>query len=269
MWRFLQLVNITEGIYQKKFINVSNKKRNFKWNTKKVKWYLEAEKASNFHKKVIDFLKPHLNNINSAIDIGCGLGGISIGLQRENIKVTALDKSPMIIKTLENRIVNEDNILTIKANYEDIYIKRKYDLTVASFVGGLINNENLKKMLNHTSKYLVLVMPTSNIKNDFQIDRLYNILNMDISKLKQPTYKNIEKTLTDNKINYNTKFFKASFGQPFKNFNESKEFLYDYFKLSKDKDLEISRWLREKLIIKDNKYYLPNNKKSAIIIIKK
>jgi nucleoside-triphosphatase THEP1/16S rRNA G527 N7-methylase RsmG len=246
-------------------------KKMFRWTKKSIKWYLEAEKNTKFYKNVIENMEKDLKYVKTALDIGCGLGGISIELAKKDISVTALDISPLAVETLRKRAeqCKLNNVKIINDDFEKTTIKEKYDMVIGSYVMGLINYENFNKFLNLTNKYLVFILPIECIKNDFSIQELYKKINNDLISLNQKTHLDVIMILNKKGLKYKIKFFETKFNQPIDSIEGGLEFIKYYFSDAIDFEKEIIEWLREKIKVEHNRFYIPSLRKSAIIILKK
>lgn len=209
--------------------------------------------------------------MKTALDIGCGLGGISIALAKEDIYVTALDISALAIEILKQRVEQYklNNIKVINDDFKKITIKEKYDIVIVSYVMGLISTENLDKLLSLTNKYLVFVLPTEGFKNDFSIQELYKRINRDLFTLKQRTHMDVIRILKEKDIRYEVKFFEAQFNQPICSIEGGLKFIKYYFKISENYEKDIMKWLNEKIRVNHNGLYIPSFRKSSIIVLKK
>jgi hypothetical protein len=108
------------------------------------------------------------------------------------------------------------------------------------------------------------------IKNDFSVRSLSERVCLKSCNLRQKTYRDILPLLNEKRLNYKLEFIEAEFGQPFRSRAEAGEFVKHYFEIPLEKERELEGWLSENLqTAGDNRYYLPNKKKSAVIIIRK
>lgn len=255
--------------YQVDLENSSNKTR-FSWSKRNINWFITAEKYSTLYSKVLYILQPYLEDTNTAIDIGCGIGSFTIELAKKSINVTAFDRSPLIIETVNMRKkqYNLDNINAYCMPFEFLSNNMKYDLVLMSYMTGLIKENNLDKIMSLSNSYIVLILPVDSLKNDFEIIELYKKLGLDISKLNQSTYKDIIQTLENRNIEYELNMIESEFGQPFNTKEDAYDFFEYYFRIPYDKSLELRDWVEQKLVSKQKYYYFPNKKTSAVIIMK-
>lgn len=264
------LQEATETIYQgylQKNFNIV--KKEFIYTKKSISWFIDSERTTTFYKKSLKILKPYLKECKTILDIGCGVGSFSIELAKMGFHTTAIDKFPLVIESLveRKRQMKLENLTPLNISFEDFEFNNKYDIILASYMMGLINENTIDDFLKNTNKHLVLILPYKRIKNDFSISELYGELEIDISNLEQSNYIDIINILDKKNIKYDIEIFKSEFGQSFKNFEEAILFIYHYFNVPKKNLRIVIEWLKRKLIIKNNLYYLPNVKESAMIII--
>lgn len=188
---------------------------------------------------------------------------------QKGLCVTAIDKSEIAIKLLSERIKHSklSNIEALNISFEDFKFDKKYDLIFISYMMGLINSKNIERILKYSNKHLILLLPISKIKNDFSINNLYKELGIDSSNLEQSNYLKVISALDKKNISYKLIKYESDFGQPFETIEEAIFFIYNYFNIPKKDSSKVKAWLEQKLIIKDNIYYLPNIKESAMIVI--
>lgn len=271
----MRLMKKIETMYPQNCIIKSNNtffsKKKFNWTSTNIKWFLDAEETTDFYEKAIEEMQLYIDNSNTAIDIGCGIGTFSIELARKGLKVTSVDISSVVIEALNKRIDKSymQNIDAFNTAFEFISDKESYDVVLMSYMMGLVNDNNIEKILNLSNKYVVLILPVDEIKDDFSITELYQRIGIDTKELKQHTYEKLLETFNKLKIRYNLKLFQSEFGQPFDSKEEAVNFIQYYFNIPVIKKIQILEWINEKLIEKDNKYYLANKKRSAMILIKK
>ncbi|SJZ78350.1 Tellurite resistance protein TehB [Garciella nitratireducens DSM 15102] len=205
------------------------------------------------------------------MDIGCGIGGFSIAFAKSGFYVTAIDSSMIAMEHLRNKIqeINLQNIKIFPVSLEDFQFFQKYDVIFGSYIMGLMEEKMIDRVLEYTTHYLILLLPYRRIKNDFCIEELYRELKIDTDYLKQSNYLDLIKILDRKNISYHIKILHSDFGQPFQTKEEGLDFINHYFPILKKYDDEVMKWLDRKCILRDGKYYLPNQKESVIMIIEK
>lgn len=241
----------------------------FDWSCQSINWYLESEKHTMYHSRIIEELNPFIVDSRTILDIGSGIGSFAAEFSKRGYDVTAIDKSFLAVETLINKAKNMKltNIKSINISYEDFIFGNSYDIIFISYMMGLVNKENIIKILENVNKHLILIMPYNRFKNDFSIDELYTELGINIKFLEQLNYIDIINILREENIKYILKKVKSEFGQPFNTFDETVKFIYHYFNLPQKKSNQIENWVRKKLTDLNGKFYLPNIRESVIIII--
>ena len=248
----------------------SNNKVKFRnWNNQSIKWHLTSESHTTFYKNVMEELIPFTENCKTFLDIGCGIGTYSIEFAVKGLEVTAIDKSPVVVECVSSRAkhMKLNNLNVLNTTFEDFSFKDNYDIIFVSYMMGLVNESNVESILQNINNHLILIMPFNKIKDDFSINELYTELGLELKNLEQLNYLQTTQFLEEKNIKYDIRIINAEFGQPFSTFKEALQFIYHYFNLPAEKKFEVAQWLNKKIIKLNNMFYLPNNKKGAIIII--
>ncbi len=234
-----------------------------------MEWYLLSEKLTRYHKDSVELLKPYTDGCKTVLDIGCGGGGFSLEFAEKGFEVTAIDKSPLAVESLTDRAKNRklENLEAVNVSFEDYDFKKCYDVVILSYMMGLVNESNIDGILKRVNKHLILVLPLTTTKSDFAVDELYHELGIDIKNLEQLNYLSLIKILDRMNIKYEIETTGAEFGQPFNTCDEAVNFIYHYFNLPTEYKRKVAYWLNMKLLRINDLYYLPNNKKSVMIII--
>jgi ubiquinone/menaquinone biosynthesis C-methylase UbiE len=101
---------------------------------------------------------------DSAIDLGCGEGSITIPLAKIASKVTAIDSSSKMLEILANRCEKENinNVTIVKKDLEDITVDDvgKHDIVLASrSINGIYPiKETLANMNEIANKYVYITL---------------------------------------------------------------------------------------------------------------
>lgn len=243
----------------------------YPWNSKSIKWYMEAEKTTSFYKRIKNMVGPCLDGVDSVLDVGCGPGSLTMELVGSYQKVEAIDISVPAVSALRERVegLGFTNIGLRSLSFEDLPYRYEYDAVFLCYVMGLVREALMEKILRHSREYVFLVIPSEGIKNDFNIKSLAQRLDADDSELKQPCYKEIVPVLDRLGLSYSVHIFESEFGQPFYDMEEAADFFRHYFPIFAEKEQELSQWLSESLEYVSGGYYLPNTRKSVLITIEK
>lgn len=241
----------------------------FNWSKQNIKWYLDAENTTTFYNTGAEIMRPYMKNSGTILDIGCGIGSFSMEFAKRGFNVTAIDKSSLAVNTLikRARMASLRNLKALNISFENFHIDQKYDIILISYMMGLVNSENIDRILEYTNKHLILVLPADDIKKDFSIYEFYSEAGIDVNILKQSNYLNVLEVLNKKNILYETNVFKSDFGQPFETIEDAVNFTNYYFNITWERWDKLRSWLSRKLIIRNKLYYLPNIKESVMIVI--
>ena len=240
--------------------SVLEKPKMFYWSDQRIKWYDDAVKLSNYHNMVIDEISPYIDKTNTVFDVACGLGYISERISPLVKNVYSFDYDKNAINSLNSRCKNIDNIECVFGDWHESLKGKKCDVSILSYCNGIIEYFDFLK--NITNNYLIGIHLLKNKVHNFGVNK-----HTDIGKTfnRRETSETIMTFLDENKIPYELKKIECEFGQPFKEKSEAGDFIKEYFKIT-DKP-KIDEIIETNLIKKDDYYYLPNTKKSGIIII--
>jgi SAM-dependent methyltransferase len=96
----------------------------------------------------------------SALDIGCGPGGLSLALAAKGVRVTALDRSVGMIRSLEDRIRRENvsGVRPVLCDWLQYRPARVHDLAMACFFPDACNPEGVRLLEELGGKACALVL---------------------------------------------------------------------------------------------------------------
>lgn len=227
----------------------------FKQKSKEA-WDIKADSMNKrVHKSIYNeqFLKLlNLEKIDTLLDIGCGVGNISLKLAPKLSKVYCLDYSTKMLELLNENAKkqNINNITTINKSWYDSWDDiSNADLVIASRSMEVKNmKEALEKLNNKANKKVVI---SYKVGGSFVSDEILDVLQKDI--IKKPDYIYVLNILYDMGINASLNFVQS----------EGRGTIYT----SKEKFIESVSWsigsLRSDEIKKLEDYYdnLDENKK--------
>lgn len=227
----------------------------FKQKSKEA-WDIKADSMNKrVHKSIYNeqFLKLlNLEKIDTLLDIGCGVGNISLKLAPKLSKVYCLDYSTKMLELLDENAKkqNINNITTINKSWYDSWDDiSNADLVIASRSMEVKNmKEALEKLNNKANKKVVI---SYKVGGSFVSDEILDVLQKDI--IKKPDYIYVLNILYNMGINASLNFVQS----------EGRGTIYT----SKEKFIESVSWsigsLRSDEIKKLEDYYdnLDENKK--------
>ena len=227
----------------------------FKMKSKEA-WDIKADSMNKrVHKSIYNeqFLKfLNLEKIDTLLDIGCGVGNISLKLAPKLSKIYCLDYSTKMLELLNENAKkqNINNITTINKSWYDSWDDiSNADLVIASRSMEVKNmKEALEKLNNKANKKVVI---SYKVGGSFVSDEILDVLQKDI--IKKPDYIYVLNILYNMGINASLNFVQS----------EGRGTIYT----SKEKFIESVSWsigsLRSDEIKKLEDYYdnLDENKK--------
>ncbi|MFN2364417.1 MAG: class I SAM-dependent methyltransferase [Halarsenatibacteraceae bacterium] len=243
------------------------------WTDQEIKWYQRALKANYYPDNLMDYIKPLLTAKSNILDIGTGIGALSLKLMEAGFKVTAIDQSGQALSYLKNIIEKNDFLGEIKLekaewpefakNYED----NSWAAVFTSYTGPEVigDKKSLAEMDRLASNYVLLWVPGEKIKHSFNSDQLFKSLGRKLREYNCPDSRVVE-LLKELEKNYQKKDFNYQFGQPFEDFNDAVKFFANHYNIeSKEEKVILERFLKEELREKSGQLWAENIKKSSLI----
>ncbi|MCK8827288.1 class I SAM-dependent methyltransferase [Natroniella acetigena] len=232
----------------------------FKWNKKKLEWFKAASAETDFYCGVIEKCQQVINQEDTFIELGCGLGELSLSLISQFKSGTALDINREVIDYLRNKCsgLEVDNLELIVGDWLTFNFFTGYDVVLLSYLNGI--SSNLERLFSLSKKYIIVVLPQKAENNPFHLNEFYKI-----EKKGRETVEKAVDDLVSQNIDFELIEQTAEFGQPLKSFRDYKDFLRVYFGI--EEEAIINKLAVKYLQETEEGYYLPNRKKSGIIII--
>lgn len=232
------------------------------WNEQTIRWFSKAAKMNSFHSELAQELLPYINKDGSLFDLGCGLGFLSTELAPCVKEVTAVDISADAILALTHRCEEEKiaNVNAVCTDWSTWQPEKKCHTLVMSFCGGLINH--LEKLLSLTEKYLISILHWEQNSHSFNVLPYVDSPN--------PTHfreciEMVVPLLTERGIPFTLKELSGEFGQPFDTFKDACKFIRFHYEM--DSETKLHEYLTKNLIVSNSGYYLPNHKRSGLLVI--
>ena len=241
----------------------------FEWTDKKIEWYVRASRATGFHRKLADIIRPALEGADHVVDFGCGPGLIDLEISQKVKKITAIDVSPIVLSHYERDIKDGgySNIQTIqgdvKENFDEV-VPASFDVSLLCFFGG--PSMVFEQAHRNAARLAIHIMhgnegPTrqSKIGGDFR--RVFA--------------DEMDEYLNDKKIAYTKINEVLDFGQPFISLAEAEQYFELYANKGGDDPSGRKAQIEKKLslIQKNNDpaypYFFPYMKEVSIYLIEK
>lgn len=237
----------------------------FVWNEYKIKWFEKAAHLTDFYEGIARKCNERdlLNKSSNVLDVGCGLGYLSVALSPYVNSVTALDISEEAIGFLNKKCSEQgtSNIKPITCDWKKHKPEKRYDIVFICYCGGF-GTEEFFELARLSRKYAVGIIPTSSFGDNFGISRFFKPVK---AHMKRENLSSVSDFLEQNNIVFDNIEHNCEFGQPIDSMEEYKSFMEHYFDI-KDDDL-LKKHSEACLKKKGKAYYLPNIKRSNIIIV--
>lgn len=232
----------------------------FTWSPEKRRWYADAceFEGNDRNKKLAAFVLDKLPTHPHVCDVGCGIGALSLELASAADKVTAIDVNSNALEFLRDRVLKRkiENINIVEGDFPELQPPcPKADGLVLCMVGGGGFIETAKKW---TDGKVVLISDNTRKRSFSTKPKNHDRPNVDsvLDTIKNAGY-SAEQTVVE-----------ASFGQPFRTYEDAVSFMGCYNRSSSSD--EIRDLLESKLVdtgMKDFPLYLPSRKEYLVLTI--
>lgn len=243
------------------------------WTDQEIEWYQRALKANYYPDNLIDYIAPLLENNSEILDIGAGIGALSLRLAKKGFKVTALDQSKEALSFLKSSLkenISSAEIKIEKAEWPEFaknYENNTWSAVITSYTGPEVigNAKSLREMDRLAGKSVFLWVPGEKMKHSFNSDQLFKKLGRELREYNCSDSKVIE-IFEELGINYQKKDFSYQFGQPFKDFNDAIKFFANHYNIDiKEERMILENFLKEEVKEKSGQLWADNIKKSSLI----
>lgn len=236
------------------------------WSEKKAGWYLAGQRLSNFSETVMNIIRPRLAGCLSALDIGAGIGSLSIPLARELRTVAAMEPSGSMMTILKDEAAREGlhNITFIESPWGEADIPPA-DFVVSANVPGLYNEAFLHQVTAFARKRVALIISAGPEQDKFYYKELYPLL-LGREFPPRSDYLDIYACLHRMKIYADVNVIQYDFDQPFSTIAEAVEFWKEYIPLTDNShDALLADYLGKRLDAWEGGLLARFSKRSAVI----
>lgn len=246
--------------------------RRKEWTDLQILNYYLGIRSSDYPGIFWEKMKTEIEGCRTLIDIGCGPGAFAIKAVEDGFYVQAVDINKKNLEALEKQMKYSglNNLKTIYGNWLDVRVE-KNDVAVCaySFGGEIGTLEGIRKIIDVTKEAAFFISPYDTIQTDFLSKDLYRE-----SGIEPPVfggnYQDLLQLFTILKEDVKYETVEYDFGMPL----ESKEEINDCaIYLSEKLGLPSSELVKEHLqkiiTMKNGIYWVPNPRKSTMIIWKR
>lgn len=223
----------------------------FNWNEDTIRWYINAEKYTEFYKKLADEIRPMIDGYKSLCDLGCGAALFDFAVAPYIESIDCVDINETALSSVEDRAKMRElhNIHTRLAD-SDI-LTEKWDVVFMSFFG----SRDLDRYLPLCKKLIAVVATESDTE-------LFPRRERNISR---NTVETTVEYLDGKGIVYKLTNRKYEFGQPFTCREDAALFIQTYAPYTSGE--EAAAFLERYLVQTRNQefpYYIPRMKSVGI-----
>lgn len=238
------------------------------WTPRRVRLFNLALQVSDFPAQTVKALEPVLASCRSVLDVGAGVGALTVLLAKRTLRVTALDPSPTMLEELRGNLARNrlDNVTCVQAAWGRDAAP-PHDLILVANVAPIF--DHLLPFLTEAEplarQAIALVQNVGPGSEKFYAGELYPLL------LGKPypargDYLRTVSLLHSLGIYANVRIIAYRFDQPFDEFAEAVQFWKDYLRLeTPDQEQQLIAFLEERLEKIGDRWLAPMRRQSAVI----
>ncbi len=228
----------------------------FTWTAKRIQWYLDAARGSNFYETLAAKIAPYLRPQDTLCDMGCGLGLLDVQLAPLVRRAACLDVDETALYTLREEAAKAgvQNIETICADARNA--QGMYDVVLMAFFG--TPAELMLNCVKHATRLFVRVVNADT----------NGTMRPKGHRLPKETVRDVAGILERNGFRYTLLQDTFSFGQPLRSIQDARDFV-----TCNAPDLppgEVDAFLAATLQQRNDgqfPFYLPGDKKLGIFVV--
>lgn len=239
----------------------------FTWNARRAHWYMKAIDRGDYPRAFLPLFSGLLRPSDSVLDIGAGIGALSLLIAPQVRTVTAVDSSIHAIRMLEALAQEREihNIVCVTAAWGE-FVPEPHDVVIAAYAGKNVvgSAEALLSLTRAAVRLVVAVVPVQEYKTEFRINELAALLGKP-PLLTSGTSGDVREALRALGCSPRSQVFTYEFGQPFDDADEAAEFLGEYLGLSDAEKAVVRAWVEPRLVVRDGGLYLPSTRTSEVL----
>ncbi len=238
------------------------------WTPRRARLFNLALQASDFPAQTLKALEPALAGCQSALDVGAGVGALTVLLAKRLPQVTALEPSPAMLEELRANLTRNhlDNVACLRAAWGKDVVP-PHDLVLVANVAPLF--DDLLSFLIEAEplarQAIALVQNVGPGTEKFYAGELYPLL---LGKPYPPRrdYLGTVSLLHSMGIYANVQIIGYQFDQPFDDFVEAVQFWKEYLRLdTPEQERQLVAFLEGRLLRVGDRCIAPMRRQSAVI----
>jgi SAM-dependent methyltransferase len=238
------------------------------WTRRRARAFNQAMQISDFPAQAVKALEPALAGCRSVLDVGAGVGALTLSLAKAVDRVTALEPSPAMMTELQENLarLHLDNVTCVPAAWGEVELP-PHDLILLANVRPLFND--LRKFLTEAQPLaqhgMALVRNAGPATEKFYYGELYPLLLGRPYPLRDDYLTTIT-LLHGHGIYANVRIIHYNFDQPFADFRQAVEFWTEELKLADpEQERRLADFLQARLQRVGDCFLAPMRRRSAVL----
>ena len=224
----------------------------FQWNEEMVRFMRTASEYGDYHRRLVQRMRPALHSADHICDAGCGLGYLSLALAPYVRRVTAADRSEAALDVLRQNCAARGirNIEILSGELQPVPLAAPYDAMVFCFFGRM---EEIAAVAKAQCRGTVLVFKENFTSHRFSVGE---------HPAGWDSFRAGADWLTERGVPFEAETLEPEMGQPFRSMEEARQFFRLYSR-DADKAAITDEFLRGRLAEtgrEDFPLYLPHKR---------
>ena len=224
----------------------------FQWNEEMVRFMRTASEYGDYHRRLVQRMRPALHSADHICDAGCGLGYLSLALAPYVRRVTAADRSEAALDVLRQNCAARGirNIDILSGELQPVPLAAPYDAMVFCFFGRM---EEIAAVAKAQCRGTVFVFKKNYTSHRFSVGE---------HPAGWDSFRAGADWLTERGVPFEAETLEPEMGQPFRSMEEARQFFRLYSR-DADKSVITDEFLRGRLAEtgrEDFPLYLPHKR---------
>lgn len=224
----------------------------FQWNEEMVRFMRTASEYGDYHRRLVQRMRPALHSADHICDAGCGLGYLSLALAPYVRRVTAADRSEAALDVLRQNCAERGirNIDILSGELRPVPLAEPYDAMVFCFFGRM---EEIAAVAKAQCRGTVFVFKKNYTSHRFSVGE---------HPAGWDSFRAGADWLTAHGVPFEAEALELEMGQPLRSMEEARQFFRLYSR-DADKAAITDEFLRGRLVEtgrEDFPLYLPHKR---------
>ena len=224
----------------------------FQWNEEMVRFMRTASEYGDYHRRLVQRMRPALHSADHICDAGCGLGYLSLALAPYVRRVTAADRSEAALDVLRQNCAARGirNIEILSGELQPVPLAAPYDAMVFCFFGRM---EEIAAVAKAQCRGTVFFFKKNYTSHRFSVGE---------HPAGWDSFRAGADWLTERGVPFEAETLEPEMGQPFRSMEEARQFFRLYSR-DADKAAITDEFLRGRLAEtgrEDFPLYLPHKR---------